>query len=202
MQLGYLEKNKNHCLLQLTPGLLFTQGINIDSVLRVYTIASVCQAARLQEMEFSSKASMYLPDRNAAASASPAPRGRREDTVCPRTPERRGKPLSREAAGTYGQRGHVEIRRGGLGAAAGRAGNPPAERLGNFWELQDPDLHHVNYILQISGPRQKALETTHAQLLGYLLFCPHADIFLEQNCLDSGMECLYWGIFLSWFLCK
>lgn len=61
-------------------------------------------------MEFSSKASIYLPDRNAAASASTALRGRREDTVCPRTLERRGKTPSREAVGTYGQHGHVKIR--------------------------------------------------------------------------------------------
>lgn len=49
----------------MTLGLLFTQGINIDSVLCVYTIASVCQASCLQEMEFSLKAFIYLPDRNA-----------------------------------------------------------------------------------------------------------------------------------------
>lgn len=45
-------------------------GKNIDSVLCVYTIASACQDSCLQEVEFSLKAFIYLPGRNAAARVS------------------------------------------------------------------------------------------------------------------------------------
>lgn len=80
-------------MLQLILGLLFTQGINIDSGLCVYTIASICQASCLQEMEFSLKAFIYLPDRNAAASASAVQWGHSEEVVCSYTLKRRGKKL-------------------------------------------------------------------------------------------------------------
>jgi len=73
--------NPKSISLQLIQGLVHTQGINIDSG-RVYTIASICLASRLQEMELSLRASLYLPGRNAAASASIAQCGRSKDTIC------------------------------------------------------------------------------------------------------------------------
>lgn len=73
--------NPKSLSLQLILGLLLTQGINIDSG-RVYTIASICQASCLQEMELSLRAFLYLPGRNATASASTAQRGHSKDMLC------------------------------------------------------------------------------------------------------------------------
>lgn len=116
-------------MLQLTLGLLFTQGINIDSVLRVYTIASGCWASRLQEMEFSLKAFIYLPDRNAAASASAVLCGHSEDTVCSCTLKRRGKTLCREAVDTYRQQPHQDPARIAQRGHEERLGNAPTKRF-------------------------------------------------------------------------
>lgn len=121
--------------MQLTLGLLFTQGINMDSVLCVYTIASVCQASCLQEMEFSLKAFIYLPDRNAATSASAVLCGHNEDMVCSCTLKTRGK-TSAEQQRVHMGRSHVKILWGKLRAAMkaglGTCQQSSSEVSGNF----------------------------------------------------------------------
>lgn len=142
----------------------------------MYTIASACQNSRLQEVEFSLKAFIYLAGRTAAA----------------RVRAGRAPAHPRHGAEPSGSR---EQPRGKTGKAANQAAQ---KFLGTSRPRPSScQLHSANVWPQTKRTRNYTCPTS-----GIPPGCPHVDIFLEETCLYSGMECLYWDIFLSWFLCK